>query len=228
MGVATGDVGIAKDGSRKGTFERGIEIRARQTLFAEGARGSCSEVGAGKWWRGEEKHVMMYFVLYSVHPSLHNGGQAFNVLWSLILYIFRDHASSFVLFHSSEDLSRVTFLCLQSMVLYCERQCTSLSFLVPPMMGSSKVVLIYLHSSIFCVYLCLILCLKHPRLFCCCILLPMMHPLELKCVLSVTMGIFLSLRVFGCEEDHVEVWPTRGQGRTDVRAGAKGSLARPS
>ncbi|CAN0433201.1 unnamed protein product, partial [Hapterophycus canaliculatus] len=44
VGVATGDVGIAKDGSRKGTFERGIEIRARQTLFAEGARGSCSEV----------------------------------------------------------------------------------------------------------------------------------------------------------------------------------------
>lgn len=42
--MATGDVGIAKDGSRKGTFERGIEIRARQTLFAEGARGSCSEV----------------------------------------------------------------------------------------------------------------------------------------------------------------------------------------
>lgn len=44
VGVATGDVGIAKDGSRKGTFERGIEIRSRQTLFAEGARGSCSEV----------------------------------------------------------------------------------------------------------------------------------------------------------------------------------------
>lgn len=44
MGVATGDVGIAKDGSKKGTFERGIEIHARQTLFAEGARGSCSEV----------------------------------------------------------------------------------------------------------------------------------------------------------------------------------------
>lgn len=47
VGVATGDVGIAKDGSRKGTFERGIEIRARQTLFAEGARGSCSEVRSG-------------------------------------------------------------------------------------------------------------------------------------------------------------------------------------
>jgi electron-transferring-flavoprotein dehydrogenase len=42
-GIATRDVGIAKDGSEKPTFERGVELVARQTLFAEGARGSCSE-----------------------------------------------------------------------------------------------------------------------------------------------------------------------------------------
>lgn len=42
-GVATRDMGIGKDGKPKDTFERGVELRARQTLFAEGARGSCSE-----------------------------------------------------------------------------------------------------------------------------------------------------------------------------------------
>ena len=42
-GVATKDVGIAKDGHPKETFERGVELLGRQTLFAEGARGSCSE-----------------------------------------------------------------------------------------------------------------------------------------------------------------------------------------
>eukprot|EP00934_Nitzschia_sp_Nitz4_P002995 Nitzschia sp. Nitz4//scaffold47_size129522//56961//58856//NITZ4_003551-RA/size129522-processed-gene-0.11-mRNA-1//1//CDS//3329552800//2985//frame0 len=42
-GIATRDVGLAKDGSPKATFERGVELQARQTLFAEGARGSCSE-----------------------------------------------------------------------------------------------------------------------------------------------------------------------------------------
>ena len=42
-GVATKDVGIAKDGTPKDTFERGVEVLGRQTLFAEGARGSCSE-----------------------------------------------------------------------------------------------------------------------------------------------------------------------------------------
>ncbi|CAM9118633.1 unnamed protein product [Chrysoparadoxa australica] len=43
VGIATKDVGIAKDGTEKGTFERGIELRGRQTILAEGARGSCSE-----------------------------------------------------------------------------------------------------------------------------------------------------------------------------------------
>jgi electron-transferring-flavoprotein dehydrogenase len=42
-GIATRDVGIGKDGKPKSTFERGVELHARQTLFAEGARGSCSE-----------------------------------------------------------------------------------------------------------------------------------------------------------------------------------------
>lgn len=42
-GVATRDVGIGKNGVPKDVFERGVELRARQTLFAEGARGSCSE-----------------------------------------------------------------------------------------------------------------------------------------------------------------------------------------
>jgi electron-transferring-flavoprotein dehydrogenase len=42
-GIATRDVGLAKDGTPKATFARGVELVARQTLFAEGARGSCSE-----------------------------------------------------------------------------------------------------------------------------------------------------------------------------------------
>lgn len=42
-GVQTGDAGIAKDGSQKDTFEPGIIIEAKQTIFAEGARGSCTE-----------------------------------------------------------------------------------------------------------------------------------------------------------------------------------------
>ncbi|KAK1736521.1 electron transfer flavoprotein-ubiquinone oxidoreductase [Skeletonema marinoi] len=43
-GVATKDMGIGKEGEAKDTFERGVELLGRQTLFAEGARGSCSEL----------------------------------------------------------------------------------------------------------------------------------------------------------------------------------------
>ena len=36
-------MGIAKDGTMKDTFEPGLEIRARQTVFTEGCRGSLTE-----------------------------------------------------------------------------------------------------------------------------------------------------------------------------------------
>src|SRR5690348_16204644 len=39
-GVATGDMGIAKSGEIKDGFTRGMELRAKYTLFAEGARGN--------------------------------------------------------------------------------------------------------------------------------------------------------------------------------------------
>ncbi len=42
-GVATPDMGIAKDGSAKPTHEPGIELHARFTLFAEGCHGSLTK-----------------------------------------------------------------------------------------------------------------------------------------------------------------------------------------
>jgi electron-transferring-flavoprotein dehydrogenase len=43
VGVATGDMGVGKDGKPGDNFQRGIELRARYTLFAEGCRGSLSK-----------------------------------------------------------------------------------------------------------------------------------------------------------------------------------------
>jgi electron-transferring-flavoprotein dehydrogenase len=42
-GIATSDMGIDKEGAPKDTFMRGIELHAKQTVFSEGCRGSCSE-----------------------------------------------------------------------------------------------------------------------------------------------------------------------------------------
>lgn len=42
-GIRTGDMGIAKNGEMKDSFEPGIDIMAKQTIFAEGCRGSLTE-----------------------------------------------------------------------------------------------------------------------------------------------------------------------------------------
>ena len=43
-GVATGDVGIGKNGQATARFARGVELRAKQTVFAEGCRGSLTKI----------------------------------------------------------------------------------------------------------------------------------------------------------------------------------------
>ncbi|MCB1531067.1 MAG: electron transfer flavoprotein-ubiquinone oxidoreductase [Rhodospirillales bacterium] len=42
-GVATGDMGIGKDGQKTDMFEPGVELHARQTVFAEGCHGSLTK-----------------------------------------------------------------------------------------------------------------------------------------------------------------------------------------
>ena len=43
VGVATGDMGIGKDGEPTANYQRGMELRATYTIFAEGCRGSLSK-----------------------------------------------------------------------------------------------------------------------------------------------------------------------------------------
>ncbi|XP_007436536.1 electron transfer flavoprotein-ubiquinone oxidoreductase, mitochondrial [Python bivittatus] len=42
-GIATNDVGIQKDGAPKGNFERGLELHAKITVFAEGCHGHLAK-----------------------------------------------------------------------------------------------------------------------------------------------------------------------------------------
>ena len=42
-GVATGDMGVARDGTHKPDYQPGMELHAKYTLFAEGCRGSLSQ-----------------------------------------------------------------------------------------------------------------------------------------------------------------------------------------
>jgi len=77
-GIATGDVGIAKDGTRKANFSRGVEVTARATLFAEGCRGSLSELVMEKFaMRGvaqAQTYALGFKEVWSVPKEKHNPG----------------------------------------------------------------------------------------------------------------------------------------------------------
>jgi len=42
-GISTGNMGVGKDGSKTANFQPGIELHAKQTIFAEGCRGSLTK-----------------------------------------------------------------------------------------------------------------------------------------------------------------------------------------
>jgi electron-transferring-flavoprotein dehydrogenase len=77
-GVATGDMGIAKDGKRRGDFTRGMELRAKYTLFAEGARGSLSKQLIAKFGLAEGREPQKFGLglkeLWQVAPDKHRPG----------------------------------------------------------------------------------------------------------------------------------------------------------
>ena len=51
VGIATGDMGLGKDGKPTGNFTRGMELRGRYTLLAEGGRRKARR-GRRRPWRG--------------------------------------------------------------------------------------------------------------------------------------------------------------------------------
>jgi electron-transferring-flavoprotein dehydrogenase len=77
-GVATGDMGIAKDGKPRGDFTRGMELRAKYTLFAEGARGSLSKQLIAKYGLAEGREPQKFGLglkeLWQVAPGKHRPG----------------------------------------------------------------------------------------------------------------------------------------------------------
>jgi electron-transferring-flavoprotein dehydrogenase len=77
-GVATGDMGIGKNNQHKDSFTRGMELRAKYTLFAEGARGSLGKqlIGRFKLAASEpQKFGIGLKELWQVAPEKHRKGK---------------------------------------------------------------------------------------------------------------------------------------------------------
>src|SRR4029079_600348 len=77
-GVAAGDMGIGKDAKPRGDFTRGMELRAKYTLFAEGARGSLSKQLIAKYGLAEGRQPQKFGLglkeLWQVAPEKHKPG----------------------------------------------------------------------------------------------------------------------------------------------------------
>ncbi|CAJ0941805.1 unnamed protein product, partial [Mesorhabditis belari] len=75
-GIATNDVGINKDGSPKEGFERGMELHAKCTIFAEGCRGHLTKQVLDRY--NLRKHPMSYGIgikeLWQIDPKKHRPG----------------------------------------------------------------------------------------------------------------------------------------------------------
>ncbi|XP_078161310.1 electron-transfer flavoprotein:ubiquinone oxidoreductase isoform X2 [Carex rostrata] len=105
VGVATNDMGIAKDGSKKETFQRGVELRGRITLLAEGCRGSLSEKIIKKFnlrEKGQGQHqtyALGIKEVWEIEESKHEPGSVIHTIgWPLD---FNTYGGSF-LYHMAD------------------------------------------------------------------------------------------------------------------------------
>ncbi len=77
-GVATGDMGIGKDGAHTENYQPGMELHAQQTIFAEGCRGSLSKTLMQKFELREGVDPQAYGIgikeLWEVKPERHQAG----------------------------------------------------------------------------------------------------------------------------------------------------------
>ncbi len=78
-GVATGDLGVAKDGSHKGDYQPGMELTAKYTVFCEGARGHLTKQLKAKYDLESDCQPQIYGLgfkeLWDINPAKHEPGR---------------------------------------------------------------------------------------------------------------------------------------------------------
>ena len=78
-GVATGDMGVARDGSHKPDYQPGMELHAKYTLFAEGARGHLTKQLKAKFDLEQDCQPQVYGIgmkeLWDIDPDKHVPGR---------------------------------------------------------------------------------------------------------------------------------------------------------
>lgn len=110
-GVATGDVGIGKDGQQTHNYQPGMELHARQTIFAEGCRGSLSKELWAKFNLREGVDPQTYGIgikeLWEVEPDNYQPGLIIHTVgWPLA----SDTYGGSFLYHLENNLVALGFV----------------------------------------------------------------------------------------------------------------------
>ncbi|MBM3571507.1 MAG: electron transfer flavoprotein-ubiquinone oxidoreductase [Alphaproteobacteria bacterium] len=83
-GVATGDMGIGKDGQPTASHARGVELLAKYTLFAEGCRGSLTKTLFSRFDLRRDSGPQTYGIgikeLWEVKPENHRQGTVIHTI----------------------------------------------------------------------------------------------------------------------------------------------------
>jgi electron-transferring-flavoprotein dehydrogenase len=78
IGIATGDVGISRSGEMSDRYTRGMELRGKYVIFAEGARGQLTKQLVKRFKLDEGKEPQKYGIglkeLWQVAPDKHKPG----------------------------------------------------------------------------------------------------------------------------------------------------------
>ena len=78
-GVATGDMGVARDGTHRADYQPGMELHGRYTFFAEGARGHLTKELKRIFALDAESEPQVYGIglkeLWDIDPAKHEPGR---------------------------------------------------------------------------------------------------------------------------------------------------------
>ena len=110
-GVATGDMGIGRDGKAKAGFTRGMELLGKYTLIGEGVRGSLAKQLIARFKLDENSQPQKFGIglkeLWEVPPEQHKRGMVMHTMgWPLK----NDTGGGSFMYHFGENLVSVGFV----------------------------------------------------------------------------------------------------------------------
>src|SRR6187455_3405186 len=110
-GIATGDMGIARDGTHKDSYTRGMELLGKYTLFAEGARGSLSKQLIAKYALDAKSEPPKFGIglkeVWQIDPAKHQKGLVQHAVgWPLK----NDTGGGLFFYHYDENLVSIGFV----------------------------------------------------------------------------------------------------------------------